>query len=177
MATRLNAVHGLNAYLWKKGLNPTYYEPTNPQDPVFQNIYQGRNLFVPVNNIAKFNEMKDGAGQPMPYIVYNWSFIPPNGTNFFLKSEQVLYLIYGTDWGTLRKMSNFLVDELNQFDIAAQRVQTFLEKEENNSEYRKFEYQSISVESATGPLPMDEAGGRMEAQITVRLDYTYENIG
>lgn len=173
LKTRLNAVHGINRYLYEKGKNTVF--PS-------ESVYGGRTAFAPVDSIADYSKMQmpvtgEGRNKSVPYIVYNWS-IPSISTDWFMQTEQIIYLIYSTEIEDIRRMSNYIVDNMKQYDRSATNVQAWLETLPATewgglgyNPYLNLEIYSISVENAGGPTPIEEANGRMEALITLNVSY------
>jgi hypothetical protein len=172
--TRINAVHGINRYLYFKGKERSIF--------LDQGIYGGRTAFAPVKEITSFSKMtmSDGRGglRSVPYIVFTWT-TPRIGTDWFIQSEQITYLIYSTELDEIRTITNFIIDSMKQYDRSAINVQTWLEKQPPSVEvngqmvnpYEALEIHTISVDSASSPTPIDQAGGRMEAIVTLDVQY------
>jgi hypothetical protein len=173
--TRLNAVHGINRYIYEKG----------KQKGIFpgEQVYQGRSAFAPVNQIGAYAKMTFNDAQnsirSVPYIVYNWT-TPTIGADYYIKEEQAIYFIYSTDLDEIRKISNFIEDNLKQGDRSATNVQAWLEKLPpekwgglNYNPYLSIELYNIAVDVVNGPSPIEEAGGRMEAMITLTVRHGF----
>lgn len=169
---RLNAVHALNMYLYEKGKSVGVLNP----------MPGGRSPFAPVDQIAVFAKMPavkeaDGSESYRPYIVYNWS-IPAIGTDWYIQSEQVVYLIYSRTIDEIREIMNFIIDTTKQRDRSAINVQRWLEKlpparwgDRNTNPFMSMEIYDISVDMANGPSPIKEAGGLMEAMVSLNIKY------
>jgi hypothetical protein len=172
LSTRVNAVHGINRYLYEKGKGRIF----SPEA-----VYGGRSAFAPIKEVEAFSKRtftdQYGTVRPVPYIVYNWT-IPRITENWFMQSERIVYLVYSTDEAEIRKISNYIVDSLKQFDRSATNVQAWLEKlpgekwaGETTNPYSHLELYTINVEGADGPNNIEDSGGRMEAIITVTVTY------
>jgi len=89
----------------------------------------------------------------------------------------MLFIFYSTSDENIRKTSNFVADLLRKFDLSAERVNDYIASSELDGKYKSFNYQTISVTSFTSADPVDEdtVGGRLEAVISFRIQYTHPN--
>lgn len=168
MDYNLSGVHGVNKYLWSelqtlKDMAPSRYENFGPfKTPI-----------IPTQQERAFTEMIDASDAVggVPFLVYNWT--TSVGVDWFMRTDDIAYVIYSQSEGELRRISNMMVELFKDWEQAAYRVNDFILDQGNGSAAMKaFEYKTISVTQAGGPLPITEEGGRHRSLVTIRVDYT-----
>lgn len=171
--SKLYAVHGINRYLWSRlqtlnSMNPSKY---------VGRINNGPNInwipIMPTQMIEEFTEATDVDGEKAPFIVYNWN-VESIAQSWFIQSEQIIYVVYSDSEESIRQVTKTMINLFKRWDTSADEVNNWINDPANSlsAEYKKFEYKSISIQAANGPLPVEEAGSRLQALITLRATYT-----
>jgi hypothetical protein len=180
MASRINAAHGINHYLYNKAKEQNILP--------FETIYGGRTAFAPVNRLADYSKMRftdaNKITRGVPFIVFNWT-TPALGADWFIQEEQIIYLVYSSDMEEMNKITNFIIDTMKMEDRSATNVQRYLEKitdptkwgGRTSSPFGAIEYYSIDVAGSNGATPIPEAQGNMEGLITLNVKYGIRTAG
>lgn len=162
----LMAVHGVNRYLWNRlsGEGIMNATRTNGLIPI-----------IPTKQVPTFTEMidSDGVGG-VPFIVYNYS-TPRIDEDYWMETQQAVYLIYSQDEDELRKIQNLMVREFKKQDVAAANVSRYIHANVPDSRYRAFDYKNISLTRAVGPSPLESEQGRQECMVVIQIAYTHSS--
>lgn len=162
----------MNKWLWTKLQNLPYkggyafakYAPhgTIPLVP-----------FVPSQQLPEFTDIAGGA----PFIVYTYS-INNSGLQWFVRDEQVAYVIYDNDEERLRTIHTYMVDLLCRMEWTAQEINDYLQMGagEPGTSGDLFDFKTVSVFAGNGPQPFESEGGRQGAMIVCRLSYTHDLV-
>lgn len=173
MATdyELSAVHGVNRYLWEKIKTEKVWDlGTTPAASRYANNWTP---IIPTQQLPEFNAMIDAGDNAggVPFIIYNWTTVPGTGTQWWLETDNIVYLVYSQSEAEIRKVSNLMKDIFKKQDQAGQAVTDYV-KTLGSAKLNVFDYKNINITSSGGPLPMENEGGRLEAVATIRVTYT-----
>lgn len=105
-----------------------------------------------------------------PIIVYSWvvNSIPED---WFTREDLIVYNIYSNSDEDIRNIYDVLVEQcFKDYEVAAERVNKFIDNY-SSQVFSKFDYDYISLYSASAIEPAEEEGGRMNMVITLRVGY------
>lgn len=106
-----------------------------------------------------------------PYIVYTYTKNPATRTDFFIKSESVMYRIVSPNESDIRQALNLIEEALNRYDATARDINKMVDQM-SSATHKRFEFQTVYMFSAEGADPQESEGGRQDGYVSVRVVYT-----
>lgn len=88
----------------------------------------------------------------------------------YLTCAQISYIFYTVDIEKLIEIVNYVVDLCKREELSAADLNDFLESDVQNP----FEFKSLSVQSAVGPMQAELTGGRHSFLIVLNFDCVYD---
>jgi len=176
--SKTTAVDGIKLFLWDRLKRAGFMKATDYK----------RTPLVPVQEVPEFIAEIEAMKNP-PYIVYNWT-TDTIGNFWLMPSDQVAFLIYSPDMSTINNIVVFMSALFKRKDDSAQEVNDYIRKlgqelpgdtvatKESRRKVRetvgRFDYKSITLNSAGAPLPFEQDGGRQEAMVSISVMYTQQ---
>lgn len=155
----LNAVHGVNRFLWQEIQSTLGWTSTN---------YGG---LVPITVPAQQPEFN---AYTSPYIVYNYAI---QGPHDIIKQEQITYAIYSSREEDIRNVINLMDDLFGREDDSARDLNSYTDSQAVDSPLRDFDYKWTKLISASGAQPPIQEGGRMDGLVILRVGFTVSSDG
>jgi hypothetical protein len=160
MSTNLvdvNAVYGLNKYVWAllqkhQGLNT--------------NQYGGKVPIIPAHQEPKIKQYG------RLYLVYGFSE-QPTGVSDWIHRGEVAYTIYGEDTLQVDKTVDLIARAGNRFELSAKDINNYIHGT-NDSTYHDYDtifFHHVELSSAMGTGDIDEEGGEQGGLVV--LSYSY----
>jgi hypothetical protein len=150
----VTAVTLLNRYLWQELQAKLGWGPVNGVIP-----------FTTASQTPTFDNTDK------PYIVYTYTKNPSGRTDFFIKSESVMYRIVSPHESDIRQALNLIEEALNRYDASARDVNKMIDQM-SSPIHKRFEFQTVYMFSAEGADPQESEGGRQDGYVSVRATYT-----
>ena len=135
--TDLAVVH-INNYLWSLASGSVTGLPQVSSAVWNVNSYSYRPFYPVTENLAP-----DSA--QMPYILYDYIFVPKQGTFWPLQKEETDYVIVG-DIPQIYYVKNWIVDALERYDESARNVNNHIVTTASNSSIR-FKYLTVDQDN------------------------------
>jgi len=135
--TDLAVVH-INNYLWSLASGSVTGVPQVSSAVWNVNSYSYRPFYPVTENLAP-----DSA--QMPYILYDYIFVPKQGTFWPLQKEETDYVIVG-DIPQIYYVKNWIVDALERYDESARNVNNHILTTASNSSIR-FKYLTVDQDN------------------------------
>ena len=135
--TDLAVVH-INNYLWSLASGSVTGVPQVSSAVWNVNSYSYRPFYPVTENLAP-----DSA--QMPYILYDYIFVPKQGTFWPLQKEETDYVIVG-DIPQIYYVKNWIVDALERYDESARNVNNHIVTTASNSSIR-FKYLTVDQDN------------------------------
>lgn len=135
--TDLAVVH-INNYLWSLASGSVTGVPQVSSAVWNVNSYSYRPFYPVTENLAP-----DSA--QMPYILYDYIFVPKQGTFWPLQKEETDYVIVG-DIPQIYYVKNWIVEALERYDESARNVNNHIITTASNSSIR-FKYLTVDQDN------------------------------
>lgn len=160
---KIHPVHAINRFLWSK---------IESEDILSKSNYSGLVPIIPVQETPEFITIIEA--QPgvvsHPYLVYSWTRVS-TGQAWFLKQHNIAYSIRSADDDKTSQLLNLFERELQDYDMAARRVNTFV-SEFGSPAHRRFSFTHINVQVLGAPQPSGSENGVSESLVTLNVNYT-----
>ena len=118
---------------------------------------------IPAQQLPEFNNLIGDK----PYIIYDYE-VEGYGDSWWICEEILTYTIVGNKTSTVVEIMELMVDLFRRVDDSGQDVQRF------NPKTDKIKFYSVSLSSASSPVPFETEGGRVAG--SVEISYKYSRI-
>lgn len=160
----VSSVHGIRAFLWAALAANGVVDKTK---------YKGLIPIVSVQETGELIKEIETLGNPA-YMIYNWT-TEDSGDDWWLETDQIVFLIYSPDRNEIRRIVNFMNNVFRRRDQSADAVNKYIDSK-NSPQLSHFDYKSISVQTSGAPLPVEAEGGRSEAMVSLLVTYTQDEV-
>lgn len=160
---KIHPAHAINRFLWSRIEAEGILNKAN---------YSGLVPIVPVEETPEFMQVidaQDGIGS-YPYIIYSWSRIN-TGQMWFMKSHNIAYSIRSADDDKMGQLLNLFEREFQDYDAAAQRVNSFVGTS-GAASHKRYNFTHINVQVLGAAMPSESETGVSEALVTLSVNYT-----
>lgn len=90
----------------------------------------------------------------------------------YLTCGQISYIFYTSDIEKLVEIVNYTIDLCKREEYSAADLNDYLESDSSNP----FDFKSLSVQNAVGPMEAETSGGRHAFLVVIAFDCTYDLI-
>lgn len=155
-----NARSVINSFLWnelkEKGImNASDYRPDNSTSLLVP--------IIPSQQVPEFNNLINDK----TYIIYDYE-VEGYSDDWWICHETMLYTIVSTEYSKIIEIMELMIDLFRRIDTTGMEVQEF------NPDSDIVKFYSVSLESASSPIPFDNEGGRTSGM--VQISYKYSRI-
>lgn len=162
----------INRFLWSQ-IEQAGIVDSNGQPIMVRSNYGGNIPIIPVEETPEFMTIMDQQGgiRSFPYIVYTWTRVNP-GVQWYLKQQELAYAIRSTDDNAIRQLLNLFETLFQDYDVAAQRVNSFTSGPGGRESHRRYHFKYIHLTTLGGPMPAETENGPNESLVGLRIGYT-----
>lgn len=114
------------------------------------------------------------SGTNPPYIVYTWGRARTS-SDWFMREDQVIFLIYSHDEAVARKITQFTSELFGRQDEVAYEVNDFVRAQSDAARATLgiYDFKNITVDQVSAPGPYDAADtNRVEAMVSISIKYS-----
>jgi len=125
---------------------------------------EGLRPIIPIQQQPEPNSRNEVA----PYMVYTVRTVH-DPTNWWMNSDEVTYVIWGTSVDTLAEIANEIIDNCRAMDDSARDFNDFLINRGTDPDYI---FHWVRLIGSFSPQPAGQEGGRLGWIITLRYEYS-----